>query len=696
MKKLLLFICVLFSFNLQSQRTGISYQALIINPDGEQLPGYNNQNAPLVNTAICLEFIIINENNSVEYSEYQKVTTDKFGMVNLTIGTGDYAGGSSGGWNNIIWSEKSKKLRVRLDTSGNCSGFVEISNQNLTSVPFALFAPGQEGRDGESAYEIWISEGNSGTVQQFLESLKGDKGDDGLSAYQVWKELGNSETEQDFLDSLKGEKGDEGKSAYQIWLDAGNTGTEEEFLASLKGSDGGDGTSAKQSLIKTTIEAAGGNCANGGIKIETGIDSNADGVLDDDEVNASQTKYLCNGSDGEDGINGKDGTDGTSGGAMQLCNEFDLVAVYRSSVGVSDVSHDSSSINSYYPGALNGNASSYISGASLNLTGLDTYKVVLSSSNDSNLPWFGISIKAYDYSGQELTFSVRKEQMWWYDTSYSDQSGQTGGGYKNFNSTSAQQVFFYWKGKAYEENIGAQWTDRGGSSGKGKWHINLEVSSNSKIARLVVDYSPATSPRGAASITSSVVKYLCSTISSSSSTSSSPPEGLKVGDEWGGGIVVYVDESGKRGRIMAKEEYVSGVLQWSTNLKYTNSQSDGFANNTYRNDRIGRDNSQAVLDYYTQNDGSAPAFEYARDIVIDGYDDWYVPTQWEINQAHTILVNSYSQTLEFLWTSTEKWNTSSESFARIKTGNSSYGFASKTKNLTEGQAKIIPFRSFGE
>jgi len=318
MKKLLLFICVLFSFNLQSQRTGISYQALIINPDGEQLPGYNNQNAPLVNSAICLEFIIINENNSVEYSEYQKVTTDKFGMVNLTIGTGDYAGGSSGGWNNIVWSEKSKKLRVRLDTSGNCSGFIEISNQDLTSVPFALFAPGQEGRDGESAYEIWISEGNSGTVQQFLESLKGDKGDDGLSAYQVWKELGNSETEEDFIDSLKGEKGDEGKSAYQIWLDAGNTGTEEEFLASLKGSDGGDGASAKQSLIKTTIEAAGDNCANGGIKIETGIDSNANGVLDDDEVNTSQTKYLCNGSDGADGADGEDGVNGSGSGVSSL------------------------------------------------------------------------------------------------------------------------------------------------------------------------------------------------------------------------------------------------------------------------------------------------------------------------------------------------------------------------------------------
>ena len=167
MKKLLLFICVFFSLGVYSQRTGISYQALIIDPNGEQLPGYNNQNSPLVNTAICLEFIILDENNTIEYSEYQSVTTDKYGMVNLTIGTGDYAGGSSGGWNGIVWSEKPKKLRVLLDITGVCSGFVEISNQDLTSVPFALFAPGQEGRDGESAYEI-CNQGNVGTVLDFL------------------------------------------------------------------------------------------------------------------------------------------------------------------------------------------------------------------------------------------------------------------------------------------------------------------------------------------------------------------------------------------------------------------------------------------------------------------------------------------------------------------------------------------------
>ena len=36
----------------------------------------------------------------------------------------------------------------------------------------------------------------------------------------------------------EGQPGQEGKSAYQVWLDAGNTGTEQDFLDSLQGTDG--------------------------------------------------------------------------------------------------------------------------------------------------------------------------------------------------------------------------------------------------------------------------------------------------------------------------------------------------------------------------------------------------------------------------------------------------------------------------
>ena len=233
MKNLLKLLFIFFSISIFSQekRNGISYQALIINPIGEELPGYNNQNSPLVNTNICLEFIFKDENGTIEYSEYQTVTTDQYGMVNIVIGSGGvFAGGYAGSWNGIVWSEKSKSLVVNLDTTGACTDFTEISNQELTAVPFALFAPGQEGLDGED--------------------------------------------------------GTDGKSAYEIWLDDGNEGTEQDFLDSLKGTT---------TLIKTSDEEPGNNCKTGGVKIDYGEDTNKNGILDEDEIDASLTKYICDG-----------------------------------------------------------------------------------------------------------------------------------------------------------------------------------------------------------------------------------------------------------------------------------------------------------------------------------------------------------------------------------------------------------------
>ena len=51
-------------------------------------------------------------------------------------------------------------------------------------------------------------------------------------------------------------------------------------------------------LVKTSAEAAGANCANGGVKIETGPDTNGNGTLDADEVTAAATSYACNGGTG--------------------------------------------------------------------------------------------------------------------------------------------------------------------------------------------------------------------------------------------------------------------------------------------------------------------------------------------------------------------------------------------------------------
>ncbi|MBN2723472.1 MAG: hypothetical protein JXR95_05310 [Deltaproteobacteria bacterium] len=68
------------------------------------------------------------------------------------------------------------------------------------------------------------------------------------------------------------------------------------------GTDGTDGNDGLNSLVSVTTEASGTNCAFGGQKIETGIDDNADGILDATEVD--NTSYVCNGTDGIDGNDG--------------------------------------------------------------------------------------------------------------------------------------------------------------------------------------------------------------------------------------------------------------------------------------------------------------------------------------------------------------------------------------------------------
>ena len=158
-----------------------------------------------------------------------------------------------------------------------------INKNKKLNVKFPPAGQGAAGQDGKSAYDLWLEAGHTGTVQQFLDYLKGANGKDGKdgidgidgdpgpagqSAYQIWIAQGNTGTEFDFLNSLKGTNGkdgvngkdgingkdgkdgvdgkdgapgQDGKSAYQIWLDHGNTGTELDFLNSLKGAKGDKG-----------------------------------------------------------------------------------------------------------------------------------------------------------------------------------------------------------------------------------------------------------------------------------------------------------------------------------------------------------------------------------------------------------------------------------------------------------------------
>jgi FG-GAP-like repeat len=71
------------------------------------------------------------------------------------------------------------------------------------------------------------------------------------------------------------------------------------LVAGCSGSGGSDGLSA---LMVTTAEPAGENCTNGGTRVDFGVDDNADGVLDAEEIGSST--YICHGDEGADGDDG--------------------------------------------------------------------------------------------------------------------------------------------------------------------------------------------------------------------------------------------------------------------------------------------------------------------------------------------------------------------------------------------------------
>lgn len=130
------------------------------------------------------------------------------------------------------------------------------------------------------------------------------------------------------LPGTNGKDGSNGLSAYQIWLNEGNTGTEEEFIASLKGSTGAQGIQGPIGLTGPQGKA-GTNGTNGidgadgapglpgkdgatGPKGDTGLTGPA----------GAPGKDGVDGAPGKDGANGTDGKDGLSAYQIAVNNGF--------------------------------------------------------------------------------------------------------------------------------------------------------------------------------------------------------------------------------------------------------------------------------------------------------------------------------------------------------------------------------------
>ena len=129
-----LFVVLFLTTVINAQTDAISYQAVILNPKTQELPGFDAESNILPNTNISMRFTIINNNGSIDYQETQQPRTDNYGLVNLFIGKGLPVSAQS--FYDIKWDGKPKTLKVEIDfNAGN--QYTDLGEQILTFVPFA-------------------------------------------------------------------------------------------------------------------------------------------------------------------------------------------------------------------------------------------------------------------------------------------------------------------------------------------------------------------------------------------------------------------------------------------------------------------------------------------------------------------------------------------------------------------------------
>jgi hypothetical protein len=266
----------------------MSYQAVI----------RNASNALVTNSAVGMRISILQTSTSgtTVYVELQTPTTNANGLASIEIGGGSVV---SGNFSTIDWANGPYFIKTETDPMGGTNYTISGTSQ-LLSVPYALYAktagnntPGPQGSQG-----IQGPAGNDGaTGPQGPQGIQGPAGNDGATGPQgpqgIQGPAGN--------DGATGPQGPQG-----IQGPAGNDGaTGPQGPQGIQGPAGNDGATGPQgltgnngltSLIKTSIENSGINCINGGVKLEYGLDSNGNGILELNEINSSDTKYICNGT----------------------------------------------------------------------------------------------------------------------------------------------------------------------------------------------------------------------------------------------------------------------------------------------------------------------------------------------------------------------------------------------------------------
>lgn len=173
----------------------------------------------------------------------------------------------------------------------------------------------------------------------------------------------------------------------------------------------------------------------------------------------------------------------------------------------------------------------------------------------------------------------------------------------------------------------------------------------------------------------------------------------KVGDFAHGGIVFYVDESGKHGLVVSKDDLSDSITWFASGFKSTQAKANGL--------HAGKQNTAIIIALraaLVDNDATSPetstyaarlANEFSEDLNGITYGGWYLPSSYELTllfQNKTAVNTSASANGGTALSSSSYWSSTEVSSSRANVTDLSNGTVSDA--LKTGVNKVRAIRSF--